>query len=56
MLNFLSNKESNQHRFRCGNLKTLSVDNIGAELKRFHQQYYSANIMKLVISSKHSME
>jgi insulysin len=56
LFNYLSHPDSNQHRFRCGNIDTLKVDKIVENLKDFHKEFYSANIMKLVVSSKHSLE
>ena len=56
LLQTLSHKESNLHRFGCGNLESLKVPHIRDELLKFHKKWYSANIMKLVVSSKHSIE
>lgn len=50
------------HKFGTGNLETLdripteNSLNIRDELIKFHSKYYSANLMRLVISSNHSIE
>lgn len=51
----LSRKESAQNRFTCGNLETLQVPGIRDALINFHSKYYSANIMKLVVSSNETL-
>jgi insulysin len=52
----ISNKESLLNRFACGNVKSLSNENMRASLLEFHKKWYSANIMTLTISSKLSLE
>jgi insulysin len=51
-----SHLESNLNRFWYGNLESLDRPNIREELLAFHTKWYSANIMKLVISSKSSLD
>jgi len=56
LLQTLSHDGSNLNRFGCGNLESLKVPGIRDELLKFHKKWYSANIMKLVVSSKHPIE
>lgn len=49
LLQFISNKQSLFNRNICGNLKTLLKDGIYEALKQFHEKYYSANIISVVI-------
>ena len=42
------------HKFGTGNSETLKKDNIRDILLEFYEKYYSANLMKLVISSPYS--
>ena len=49
-------KDSALNRFNCGNLESLKQDGIREALLDFHKKYYSANIMKLVASSKNDIE
>ena len=46
---FLADEESVYHKFGTGNLRTLKKDSIFEELKNFHNEHYSANLMNLVI-------
>ena len=48
--------ESALHRFMCGSLETLQKDGIRENLLEFHKKYYSANIMHLVVTGKHTVE
>jgi insulysin len=52
----LAYPESLLNRFNCGNLETLQLEGIREQLLSFHKTWYSANIMKLVVSGKHSLE
>ena len=52
----LAKSESTLHRFICGNLESLKQDGIREVLLNFHKTWYSANIMKLTVSGKHSLE
>jgi insulysin len=56
MLQHLSHPDSSLHRFNCGNLKSLKKEGIRETLLAFHKTWYSANIMNLVVTGKHSME
>ncbi|CAD8060302.1 unnamed protein product [Paramecium sonneborni] len=47
---------SQYNKFMIGNLKTLQFDDTRARLQEFHQRYYSANVMKLVIYGSQSIE
>lgn len=49
-------KESAMHRFMCGSLETLKKDGIRENLLEFHKKYYSANIMHLVVTGRHSIQ
>jgi insulysin len=42
-----SNPESAFNRFITGSLETLQKEGIVEELKKFHERWYSSNIMKL---------
>jgi insulysin len=44
------------HRFNCGNLESLKQDGIRESLLAFHKKWYSANIMELVVTGKHTLE
>lgn len=50
------------HRFSCGSSKTLrdapevAGTDIRAELLRFHDRYYSANLMRLVVLGRASLD
>ncbi|CAG8443312.1 16769_t:CDS:10 [Funneliformis mosseae] len=58
----LSDPKHPYSKFGTGNLKTLKEDpikqglNIRDELLKFHDQYYSANIMKLVVLGRESLD
>ena len=52
----VANEESQLYRFGTGNLETLKQDGIRESLLDFHRQWYSSNIMNLVLISKHSLE
>ena len=58
----LSNPNHPFSRFGTGNLETLKENpaklglNIRDELLKFHNKYYSANIMKLVVLGKESLD
>ncbi|RIA87179.1 Metalloenzyme, LuxS/M16 peptidase-like protein [Glomus cerebriforme] len=58
----LSNPNHPYSRFSTGNLETLKENpikqglNIRDELLKFHDKYYSANIMKLVVLGKESLD
>jgi len=56
MMMTLAHSESNMNRFWYGNLKSLDVPNIREKLLAFHTKWYSSNIMKLVVSSKASLD
>jgi len=45
-----TNPDSLLNRFNCGSLETLKVDGIRDELLRFHNQWYSSNIMNVVLT------
>jgi len=40
----------------CGNLESLKQDGIREALLGFHKNWYSSNIMNLVLYGKHSLE
>lgn len=42
--------------FDCGNKNTLDVDNIQQSLIDFYNKHYSSHLMKLIISSNHSLD
>ncbi|KAI8074834.1 Metalloenzyme, LuxS/M16 peptidase-like protein [Gongronella butleri] len=58
----LSNKAHPWHKFETGNLETLMESpkrqglDIRDELLRFHSNYYSANIMKLCVLGRESLD
>lgn len=58
----LSNPKHPYSRFGTGNLETLKENpikqglNIRDELLKFHEKYYSANIMKLVVLGKEPLD
>lgn len=58
----LSNPKHPYSHFGTGNLKTLKEGpinqglDIREELLKFHDKYYSANIMKLVVLGKESLD
>ncbi|KAI8077795.1 Metalloenzyme, LuxS/M16 peptidase-like protein [Halteromyces radiatus] len=58
----LSNPNHPWHKFQTGNLETLMETpkrlglNVREELLRFHNNYYSANIMRLCILGKESLD
>ena len=52
----ISNEGSKLHRFFCGNVETLEQEGIRDSLLAFHKEWYSANIMKLCMSGRHSLE
>lgn len=51
-----TNPKSLLNRFNCGNLETLNAPGIREELLSFHKKWYSANLMSLVLTSKHSLD
>ena len=55
-MNAISVKGSRMNIFHCGNLKTLKQEGIREALLKYHQDWYSSNIMKLVVLGKHSIE
>jgi insulysin len=58
----LSNSKHPYSRFGAGSLKSLKEDpiekgiDIRNELMKYHDKYYSANIMKLVVVGKESLD
>ena len=52
----LSNPEHAYSKFGTGNLETLNVEGIREILIEFHEKFYSANLMKLVIYGKESLD
>jgi insulysin len=44
------------NRFNCGNLETLKQEGIRDALLKFHQTWYSSNIMRLTVIGNHDME
>ena len=56
MMLTLSHEESRLNRFGSGNFESLRQEGIRQQLLAFHQKYYSANIMDLVVSSQHSLD
>lgn len=52
----LSHEDSKLHRFNCGNIESLKRDGIRDQLLQFHKKWYSANIMKLVVVGKDSLD
>ena len=51
----LAHEDSLLNRFNCGNAETLQQEGIRDVLLAFHKKWYSSNIMKLVVSGKHSL-
>ena len=56
LMQTLAKCESTLHRFICGNLESLKQDGIREQLLNFHKTWYSANIMKLTVSGKHTLD
>lgn len=52
----LSSPEHPYHKFGTGNLETLSGAGIRETLLNFHERFYSANMMKLVVYGRESLE
>ena len=52
----IAHEESTLHRFNCGNLESLKQEGIRESLLAFHKKWYSANIMELVVTGKHTLE
>lgn len=52
----LSNPSHVYHKFGTGNLETLNVPGIRDILIEFHDRYYSANLMKLVVYGRESLD
>jgi insulysin len=52
----LSNPEHVHSKFGTGNLKTLNIEGIREILIKFYEQFYSANLMKLVIYGRESLD
>ena len=44
------------NRFSTGGLETLKIPTIREDLLKFHEQYYSSNIMNLVMVGRHPLE
>lgn len=44
------------NKFSTGGLETLQHDNIREELLKFHEDYYSSNIMRLVMVGRDSLD
>ena len=51
-----SHEGSSINRFGTGNFETLQKPQIREELIKFHRNWYSSNIMSLVLLSSHSLE
>lgn len=51
-----AHKDSPLHRFNCGNLESLKQEGVREALLKFHQTYYSSNIMKLCIVGKQNVD
>ena len=49
-------KDSKLNRFTCGNLETLKMEGVREKLLEFHRKWYSANIMKLTVIGRHSLD
>jgi insulysin len=49
-------KGSILNRFSTGSLETLRIPSIREDLLKFHSDYYSANIMNLVMVGRHSLD
>lgn len=56
MIQELSHKDSKLNRFTCGNLESLKRDGVREKLLEFHKKWYSANIMKLTVIGRHSLD
>jgi insulysin len=52
----LANRGSAMDRFPCGNMKSLKQNGIREALLKYHQDYYSSNIMKLCVYGNHDIE
>ena len=52
----LSNPLHPYSKFGTGNLETLNIDGIRDVLIKFHEKFYSANLMKLVIYGKETLD
>ena len=52
----IAHEESTLRRFMCGNLESLKQDGIRESLLSFHKNWYSSNIMNVVLYGKHSVE
>ena len=52
----LSHPDSLMHRFNCGNAQTLSQPGIRESLLKFHEEWYSSNIMRLTVSGRHDID
>lgn len=52
----LSNPEHPYHKFSTGNMKTLDKEGIRDVLMAFHQRWYSANLMSLVVLGRESLD
>ena len=53
---YLSVPGSTIARFTTGSLETLKGDNVRDELMKFYDNYYSSNLMNLVVVSKLSLD
>jgi insulysin len=49
-------KGSILNRFSTGGLETLQIPTIREDLLKFHKDYYSANLMNLVMIGRHSLD
>lgn len=56
LLSILTDRNHPNHKFGTGSLETLQKPNLRNELLKFHDKYYSANIMSLCLLSNHTME
>jgi insulysin len=52
----LSDPQGQYNRFNTGNLETLKKEGIRENLLNFHKTWYSANIMKLTVLGRHSLD
>lgn len=52
----LADENSPFRKFHCGNLGSLKKDGLLTALKNFHEKYYSANQMALVINSPDELD
>lgn len=50
-MRYLSHKENAFNKFGTGDLTTLKHDTIRDDLLNFYDTYYSANLMKLALTS-----